>query len=373
MVAVLAEDPDRYPDLAGTRGVVLGCDTTEPSSILRRVQRLMVDHELVGLGSGYEGALTATAVVAQALGLSGPMPTAAWDTRFKPRARALSNEFVGNAVPFWLVYRVEDVVAIDLDSFPVVAKPAGSGGSLGVEMCKTSADLYAYADRWLHAPDERGRPLAGPILVERMVGGREFSVEVFNGTPVALTSKLVGGPTGFVELGHTLAAWDRWDERHVIGPYLQRLVQRLDLTWGPVHIELRLDGDLPRLVEVNYRLPGGRIPGLVRLATGVDLYQCTLQALRGQAASTARSTDRFAAVRFITAQVDGRLSYSDPAKASAVRGVHEVGLYVRPDAEVHTTTHAGERLGHVVSVGNSMREASDVAEAALAELNVRVH
>ncbi|HEX2300786.1 MAG TPA: ATP-grasp domain-containing protein, partial [Pseudonocardiaceae bacterium] len=357
-VLVLAVDPARYAELRCHGIAIEACATDRLDSVLRTIGTRPV----AGVLAGYELALPVACATAQALGLPGPSPTAAQDTLVKPRARALSNQMVGNPVPFWLVESDTDVAAIGPARYPVVAKPAASGGSLGVAVLATPAQLRDHVARWLHAPDERGRPLDGPLLVEQFVPGTELSVELFHGRPVALVRKQLGGASGVVEIGHIAVPWTSAPERSMVEPYLTTLVERLDLGWGPVHVEIRLEDGRPHLVEINLRLAGDRIPELVNHATGVDLYDVTLATATGGPAAVHPAVHRAAAIRFLTAPAEGTVTavWGEEDAAGAPEVV-QVGLTTRVGAQVRPAEDSGDRLGYVVTAADDAPTAAAAA------------
>ncbi|HEY0639642.1 MAG TPA: ATP-grasp domain-containing protein [Pseudonocardiaceae bacterium] len=369
-VLLLARDPERYADLAEHGVTVRECDTRRPDLVLAES-----GSRPAGVLSGYEITLPVAAQVARVLGLPGPDPAAAHDTLTKPRARALTNALVGNDVPFWLVDGPAEVDAVPAGAYPVVAKPSASGGSIGVRVLADADALREHVRRWLHAPDERGRPLVGPLLVERYVPGREYSVELFHGRPLAVVRKSLGGVSGVVETGHVAVPWAAAPERAALEPFVTALVRRLNLGWGPAHLELRLDGDTPRLVEVNLRLAGDRIPELVRHVTGVDLYALTLAATLGEdvAPEPGAGPARAAAIRFLTARAAGTVTAAwGEADAAAVPHVVRSGLMTRVGATVRPAEDSGDRIGFAVAVAGDPDTAVLAAEDAVGKLGVTV-
>ncbi len=348
------------------------CDTTDPACIVRCVLGLMSRHTVAALLPGQERTLVAAVAAARALGLDGPDPAAVWDTHQKPRARALSNGLAANPVPFWLLEHRDDVASVPASHYPVVAKPPAARGGVGVMACSSPSELKNYVAEWLGAPDHRGKPIAGPLLAEKFVSGPEYAVELFHGIPVAMGRKTVGGPTGFVELASELAGWHRWEERLLLAPFVERLVQRLGLDWGPVHIEVRIENGVPRLIEASWGLPGGMIPELIKLATGIDYYRCLADAACGIDVKPEPVQDRCAAVRFVTTPVSGRIAGHDLAGALALDGVADAAVYRQRGEFVPTTTHAGLRLGHVLATGSTTGQAAATATAGVKRLDLRV-
>jgi cysteine synthase A len=368
---VLAREPARFESEARAGVLIRQCDTDRLDRVLDAVRDLRRSRTVVGVGCGYEGALPVAAAAARALGLSGPTATAAHDTRHKPRARALSNELVGNRVPFWVLSDVEDIAQIDRGAYPVVCKPVGSGGSLGVAAVGSPSELAAHVRAWLHAVDERGRPLRGGLLVEQYVPGREYSVELFDGVPLALTSTLLGGATGMIEVGHAVSPWGVAEERACLAPYVAALVDRLDLGWGPLHLEVRIADGVPRLIEANYRLAGGCIPDLVELSTGVDMYDATLRRILGRPVRITPTESAFAAIRFLTAGEPGIVAATAGCDAArAVPGVRRATFTTAIGSGVRPAERSGEYIGHVIATGETPDASFAAAQAGLSELQV---
>ncbi|PRW62171.1 ATP-grasp domain-containing protein [Actinopolyspora mortivallis] len=349
-VTVLAGEPERFHEQGSMGAELVRCDTRSVPAVLEAVRRLP-EPGCSGVLAGYEMVLPVAATVARVLGLPGPDPVAAQDTLHKHRARALSNQLVGNPVDFWLLDTPDEVERIAGSEYPLLAKPAASGGSLGVRSVASSEELARYVAEWKNAPDERGAPLEGPVLVERLVTGGELSVELFHGVPVAVSYKELSGDTGFVESGHTVLPWTEAVERKELEPYLALLTERLGTGWGPTHVELRLDeSSTPRLIEVNHRLGGDHIPLLVRLVTGFDMYTATLRAALGERVTLEIGGGGEAVIRYLMAEHEG--TFREVRGLESVRampGVHDVVISREEGARVRPPVDSGDRVGHLIA------------------------
>jgi biotin carboxylase len=163
----------------------------------------------------------------------------------------------------------------DAVGFPCVAKPTGLSGSQGVIRCDTPAELEAARERI-------ARFWSGPVLVEEYVPGVE----------VALEGLLRGG-----EL-EVLAVFDKPDPLE--GPYFEetiyvtpsrlpaatiaavvnstaRAAAAIGLTEGPVHAEVRVDGDRVHVIEVAARSIGGLCARTLRFGAGISLEEVILR------------------------------------------------------------------------------------------------
>lgn len=369
---ILAKDPTSYSHLESL-ALIRKCDTSQPSAIVAELRD--VDNGSTAVIPGYEMSTVETAIAAAAVGLPGVSIAAAHDSLVKHRSRALTNSRTPNAVRYWLASSKSMASEIPHEAYPLIAKPSASGGSLGVAIIKCTSDLSAHIESWYQAPDERGNVLAGPVLLEEYVSGHEFSVELMDGQPIALTQKELGGKTGLVEIGHVVAPWDESPERSLIEDFVSYVVSALDLWFGPCHMEIKFDGTQARLIEVNYRLGGDFIPDLVKITCGVDLYRETLAAFTGRRElgyinrsrrNRAQILTQTACIRYIPAPVTGRLNaVRGEDEVRTVDGVIALHRIVENGAKVRPAEESGDRVLAVVAVGDSPAAATQRAVSAL--------
>lgn len=124
---------------------------------------------------------------------------------------------------------------------------------------------------------------------------------------------------------------------------------------------------------MNPRLAGGRIPTLVRLATGIDLVGATVDAVIGETAPLPQPGPGHASIRFLVAQQAGRVRRTGGvAAAAAVPGVVDVAIAARPGQRVGGTGSFLDRVGHVIAAAPAAPAARTAAEAALSLLELDV-
>lgn len=187
--------------------------------------------------------------------------------------------------------------ALDALRYPVVVKPAvGFGGRDTVclpdpESARAELTARFGAGQWQPAIVEE---CLGPYPPAAPGGfGDYLSVEavVVAGAPsvVAVTGRMpLMAP--FRETGAFLPAALPADEQAAAADMAIGAVRALGVHTGCLHIELKLTGAGPRVIEVNGRVPGGGIADLVLAHTGIDLYACALDAARGRRHGQALST-----------------------------------------------------------------------------------
>jgi biotin carboxylase len=325
---------------------------------------------VAGITSSSEYFVATAAALAARLGLPGPDAAAVRAARDKSSQREVLAAG-GLPVPaFRAVASAEGAVAAARAiGFPVVVKPVSGSGSAGVRACATAGEVRAHAGA-LFAP---GGMDEGRALVERLVAGDEFSVEVFSGRVVGITRKHLGARPFFVEAGHDYPAGVSPAVARTLADTVTRATALLGLGWGPLHWELRMQGGRAWPIEVNPRLAGGFIPELVRHAEGIDLIRETLRLVVGQAPELDPARHRHASIRFLFAPGAGRLDAAAGIEAArAMDGVVEVALYRAPGDALAVHGDFRDRVGHVIACADAPGAAVAAAERARDGVRVRV-
>ncbi|MFE3661201.1 ATP-grasp domain-containing protein [Streptomyces sp. NPDC059165] len=354
---LVTADPARYPYVTEDLLQTVVTDTSSEAAVLATARELAGQAPIAGVTSSSEYYVATAATTAHHLGLPGPDADAVRACRDKSRQRRLLAA-AGVPVPHSVLARdVEGAVLTAADlGHPVVLKPLQGSGSLGVRLCADAAETADHAGELTSAVvNERGTPVPPGILVEQYVRGTEYSVEVFGDTAVVVVRKYLGPLPDFVELGHDLpAALTSVDETRLKDCAVQA-VRALGLGWGAAHVELRMDGDQIRVIEVNPRLAGGMIPELANRALGIDLVGAQVLAALGRRPTLTAGPARGAAIRFLTAEAPGVLAdgIATTAALSAARrvpGVVDAVLYREPGEQVVPAKDFRGRLGHVIAV-----------------------
>lgn len=340
---------------------------------LRRLvrERFAGGTEVAGITSSSEYFIAPAAALAADFGLPGPDAVRVADARDKSRQRQV---LAAGGVPtpaFRVASSAADAAEAARDiGFPVVVKPVGGSGSVGVRACAGAAETADHAAALLAqaaSPGERR------VLVETLVEGPEFSVEVFSGRVVGITRKHLGKPPFFVESGHDYPAPVPADLARTLEDTVGRATALLGLGWGPLHWELRVRDGLAYPIEVNPRLAGGFIPELVRHAQGIDLIRETLRLVVGLPPELGASRRRHASIRFLFAPGPGRFASAEGVDdARAGDGVVDVALYRSVGEELTVEGDFRDRIGHVVACADDSAAACAAAERARDAVRVRV-
>jgi biotin carboxylase len=382
--------PERYPWAAEDGVDVAPADTNDAASVAEVARATAAGAHLAGFVTSSEYYVAVAARAAAHLGLPGPDPVAVEHGRDKRHQRAALRAAAVAVPAFAAATSVTEAVKVARAiGFPVVVKPPDGTGSRGVRLCSDAADVHEHAAALLAMRyDERGRPTIGAVLIEEYVAGLEVSVETFGTEVVGITAKHLGPAPWFVECGHDFPA-DSHPERRGACPNAARgmtdglsgaagaaalaAIEALGLGVGPAHTEIRLGRPGPVVIEVNPRLAGGRIPTLVRLATGIDLIGATVDAAIGVHRPLPDPGPGHASIRFLVPSRPGRVRRTTGvAAAAAVPGVVDVAITARPGQQVGGTGSFLDRVGHVITAAPTGPAARKAAETALSLLELDV-
>lgn len=359
---LVSEDPARY---SFHEDVEIRLAHTDDSADVLRVVGGLPDGPVSLVTSTSDRYVATGARVAAALDLPGPDPDAVTRCQDKGRQREQLAD-CGVGVPEFAVVTDPDVAAAAAATIgvPTVVKPVTGSGSVGVRLCRSPAEAAAHARRLLSdAVDERGNPRAPRVLVEQAVPGREFSIEILAGVIVGITETHLGNPPSFVEVGHDHPAQLSTEESVRLSADAVAAVVALGLDRQNAHVELRLDGRRAWVIEVNPRLPGGRITTLVRLATGIDMVENHLRHLTGAGVNALATRHRAAAIRFVLGSPD--CPPRGCTGGAPATGVVEAWL----DRSAVRRERFGDfrdRIGYVIAVGDDTPTAAARADTARA-------
>lgn len=362
---LVTRDPSRYPYVAELDLDVRQVDTTDEDAVVAACRDLGHLGDLGGVGSSSDLFIRTAAATGRRLGLPAPDPDAIGRCRDKASTRrCLSANDV--PVPDFAVCSTvaEAEAAAAAMAGPVVVKPSQGTGSQGVRSCEDAATAGEWA-RLLLADT----PV---ILVERQVLGPEYSVEVLDCAVVGVTAKHVGSAPYFVETGHDFPAQVPAEVDEALSSVTLAALRAVGLTTGPAHVELRLDGVRPRVIEINPRLAGGLIPRLIQRATGRDLIDEVVCGAAGLPVRADVAHARHASIRFLVPGEGLVTAVSGVPEAAAMPHVVEAVCTVSPGTRLTVENSFKDRRGHVIAVADHPSDAVAAVSRAHARIEIAV-
>ncbi|MFK0154261.1 ATP-grasp domain-containing protein [Streptomyces sp. NPDC090493] len=343
----------------------LAIDLSDTESAAAAVKAASEQTPFAGICTYMEHHIELVAQLAEQFGLPGPSPAAMSACRDKAVTRRLLAEHgVGSARSFQVDDEDAAVEHARLLGYPVVVKPRGMAGSAGVLRCDSDTEVRA---AFLHAAQETVLGLdayAEPgVLVEEYLDGEEISAEtVVLGDDiriVAITRKRLGNEPRFQEVGHLVDGADPLLDDGAVTEAVTGAVRALGIDCGVLHVELRLTGRGPAVIEVNGRPGGDLIPLLVQQATGVDLMAAVADLATGAVPDLRPTRQRSAGVRFLYPAISGRVGPLHVPVSLREQPWLERLVWTRRAGEQVTApplASIDDRLGHWVVTGESADE-----------------
>jgi biotin carboxylase len=301
-------------------------DLEDAEQIVAAAKRMAPD----GIVTYDERLVENTALAASVLGLPGPDPAAVTLCKDKSRLRERLAEAGVSQVSFGVAHDLSEAVTVaSAIGYPVVLKPRGLSGSIGVTRVDAESELpdafamTAQARVGLSAVRHQG------VLIEEYLDGPEYSVDCVTTsgvvTPLVVAGKLLAFSPYFEEAGHVVPprAAAGLDEAVSL---VRQVHAVLGLDWIATHSEVRLTSRGPRIIEVNARLGGDLIPYLGQLALGVNAAGAVADVAMGREPAVAvAGTERVAAVRMFYPHHDVQLEsveLRDPERIAGLDSFH---------------------------------------------------
>ena len=267
----------------------------ERDLILEECRRIGIDG-IVSIASDL--AMETVNYIAEKMGLPGNTMEA---TEISTNKNLMRKAFAENGDPSPRSMLVDSTtIPEDIDfEYPMIVKPTDRSGSRGVQKVTNLVQLR-YA---IHKARECS--FEDKAVVEEFVEGDEYSIEYisYKGRHYFLTAtqKVTTGAPNFIETGHRQPAplSDETIER--IRKISEHALDSLKLENGAAHVELKVNGDDIKLIEIGGRMGGDFIGSdLVELSTGYDFVKGVIDIAIGNAPEVPDIKERrYAGVNFV--------------------------------------------------------------------------
>ncbi|WP_028546543.1 ATP-grasp domain-containing protein [Paenibacillus taiwanensis] len=370
-VISIVSSPDN-PKKYGYEGIfhdLIVADIRDEESLYQAIIQSPYADQLAALIPATDYASHLTAKVAERLGLKGVPYEAALTSRNKDLAREAYAKHRVPSAAFRKVRTFEEAAAAAADiGYPIVLKPTNCASSQHVYFISSVNELQAAMEAIVEFKvSYMDFKVREEYLIEQYLEGPEFSVELFvrDGIPLfsVVTEKITSPLPYFVEIVHTLPTSVHTDHADDIVLTAVEALRAIGITDGPSHVEVKLTSDGPRIIEVNGRPGGDNISSdLLVQALGVDIFEATVNFYLDNPITLQRKHKRAAAIAYVTAEHEG--IFADLKGLERWREHPAVVRYqinVSAGDRVSPAKSSDDRLGYVITVGDTPQEAKELA------------
>lgn len=361
-------------------GGILAVNFMDPDEGARTIAKLSREYPIDAiLAADDEGVILAAAASA-ALGLAQNSVEAVAAARNKHRMREMLAQ-AGIPCPAFQQISIDadpEEVAREMP-FPCVLKPLSLAGSRGVIRADNAREFAAAFYRVaaiLSQPEVavQAGELSRHILVEGFIPGREVALEglLSNGRlkVLALFDKPdpLDGPffeeTIYVTPSRLPAALqEKITARTAEG------LKALGLRHGPVHAELRVNDQVPWIIEIAPRSIGGLCSKTLRFDDGISLEELILRHALGSRVESLERERQAAGVMMIPIPAAGVLrEVQGIAEAERLPGIEEIRLTIPVGQELIPPPEGARYLGFIFARGKTPEH----VEASLREAHHRL-
>lgn len=353
----------------------LQIDCSDPGKAAESITRLGDTARLDGVVAADDAGVVIAALAGSRMGLRANDPDAAAATRDKASQRErLRDAEVPQPLFAVLPAGADGEQAARSVGFPLVVKPLDRAAGQGVIRVDDSEQLTSTLARVRSIVGE-----SAPLLLEEYMGGEEVALE------------------GIVRDGEltTLAIFDKPDAEE--GPFFPETIlvtpTRLDdraqaecrrvasaalaaigITHGPVHIEMKVEGDVVRVIEVAARSIGG----LCSRSLNFGLLGTTLEALIlrnaiGMEKPELRRESTASGVLMIPIPAAGRLvAIEGLDRIREIEHISAIDITVTPGTMIQPPPEGDRYLGFVFARGGDRERVEAALRTAKEMVEVRI-
>jgi len=366
-LVVASEQEPVLAETMGDRALTVPLD--DPEAAGRVIERHDARHPIDAVVAVDDQGVLVAAHAGQRLGFPHNPPEAAARTRDK---EAMRRALERNEVPQPRFAAFEDPQTVPDVGFPCVIKPVGLSTSRGVIRADDADEARSVAAR-VHEIAGGGR-----LLAEEFVPGDEVAVE------------------GLLRAGDlsVLALFDKPDP--LDGPFFEETIyvtpsrlspaaqeavvrvtadaaRALGLVEGPIHAEVRVEGERARVIEVAARSIGGLCARSLRFGAGISLEEVILRHALGLELDDLDRERAASGVMMLPVPRAGRLvGVGGQDAARAVEGIAGLEITVAPGRHIAPPPDGDRYLGFLFARGATPAGVEHSLRSAHAALRIDV-
>lgn len=245
--------------------------------------------------------------------------------------------------------------------FPCVIKAPDSSGSRGVVRVSDINEVdHAFEEAMANTRGQK-------VLVEEFIDGLEVGAQSFsyNGKchTVLVHDDEMSKPPYMIPVAHAFPSSLSEIQIEKVKNAVSKCVESLGIFDGPANIDLIIDnnGD-PRIIEVGARIGATCLPELVQYYTGIDWTRASVELACGHCPDLSIKKFQPCAAFILESSSDGVMQdYQLPDFYKSNPDIVEWEVTVAPGESVSVLRKGTDRIGKVVTIGKSSKEALDLA------------
>lgn len=255
--------------------------------------------------------------------------------------------------------------------YPVIVKAPDSSGSRGVVAAPTPAELPAAFEQAMRVSRQ------DRVLIEKLLVGREFGGQILvrKGEVVCSVfhNDTVTPPPVSVPIGHSCPCNLAPERQREAEALCAEAVKALGIRDAVCNADLILTADGVHVLEMGARAGATGIPEIIRLHTGMDLYEVALALATGQEPALCHEPGAAAAGLVLRAPETGCLTTCRvPPAVREAEGIRDVRFDYPEGAEVRRFRVGPDRIGHVLATADTWQAAERLCAWAAEHLDMVV-
>ena len=354
------------------KGVSLSLQFNNIEQSVSRVKDFNEHFPIDGVVAVEDEGTILSAAISQSLGLINNSEESVVASNNKKVFRDIIKS-AGLPSPWFKAYSVEtdpDIISREIH-YPCVLKPLSLSGSRGVIRANNTAEFSEAFRRikiLLEKPDvlKMSGATSKEILVESFIPGEEVAYEglldkgVLNTITVFDKPIPLEGPF-FEESIYITPSKKPTGTLNAIEEMVKKGVEALGLRNGPVHAELRIDGNIVTMIELAPRGIGGKCSRLLHFESGFSEEELILRQALSMSWNHQTKEDEYLGVMMIPTPKNGILKeYSGLDKIREMDGISDIEITVTKMSQLEPLPEGSRYLGFIFASGTTSEKVQEI-------------